>query len=256
MYEFRDLKPTTEQRVWLPSVAMNFNGTYIEHEIEGYQTLKVAGRETIGVELMSEETHEGTITVNDRLPHRELRITYKMESESNTALQDDFKHLRKVLTSNEEVPIRFHDEPDTVYFGRLSAMETVPDDKNNIISTFNIHCDSPYKFGELMVTNGNVTADTFYKTSPEKITVDINETVNKLEITNSNQRITATGTFNAGAEVAIYFEKEEVRMTVNDVEATYMIDLQSDLENFLLKEGQTITSPQGSVEVEMRERWL
>src|SRR5699024_3054354 len=105
-------------------------------------------------------------------------------------------------------------------------------------------------------TDGSVTIDTFYPTLPEQITLTIGSTTNKIEITNGGERITATGTFNAGSEVVIEFDKEEVTMSVNGSEATYMIDLQSDLENFLLEQGQTVTSEQGTIELRVRERWL
>ena len=54
----------------LPSVAMEFNGTIIENEIEGYRTLKVSGRETISNELVVESVHEGGITLDSHLPSR------------------------------------------------------------------------------------------------------------------------------------------------------------------------------------------
>ena len=254
--EFRQPTETETILKRLPSVAMEFNGGYIENELNGYETLKVSGRETIGVELISEPTHEGVITIDERLPHRELTITYELQADNNTEFQERFKALRKLLTTNEQVPIKFLDEPDTVYFGRLSAMETVPDNSNTIISTFTVICDSPYKFSDLVTTNGSVTIDTFYGTLPEQIEVLIGATTNKLEITNGDYRITATGTFNAGSKVVILFKKEEVTMTVNGTESTYMLDMQSDLENFLLKEGQAVTSKQGTIELKMRERWL
>ena len=51
MYSFRDTidKQYTQG---LPSEALNINGKYIENEIEGYQTLKVSGRELLDTELM------------------------------------------------------------------------------------------------------------------------------------------------------------------------------------------------------------
>ena len=252
------IQPTETETILkrLPSVAMEFNGKYIENELNGYETLKVSGRETIGVELISEPTHEGVITIDERLPHRELTITYELQADNNTEFQEQFKALRKLLTTNEQMPIKFLDEPDTVYFGRLSTMQTVPDDSNQIISTFTVVCDSPYKFSDLVTTNGSVEIDTFYPTLPEQIILTIDSTTNKIEITNGSEQITATGTFNAGSEVVIDFDKEEVTMTVNGTEATYMIDLQSDLENFLLEQGQTVTSEQGTIELKMRERWL
>ena len=240
----------------LPLMAMNFNGNYIEEEIPSYQTFKVTGREVISNELILEDVHEGTITLDNRLPQRELEVTYVLKRTTSEQLQADYKALRKLLTTNEQVPITFSDDPDTVYFGRLSAMDTVPDDSNTIVSTFVIHCDTPYKFSDLVTTNGSVEIDTFYPTLPEQITLTIDSTTNNIEITNGSERITATGTFNAGSEVVIEFDKEEVTMTVNGTEATYMIDLQSDLENFVLKQGQTVTSEQGTIELRMRERWL
>ena len=254
--EFRQPTETETILKRLPSVAMEFNGKYIENELNGYETLKVSGRETIGVELISEPTHEGVVTIDERLPHRELTITYEMKADNGTEFQERFKALRKLLTTNEQMPIKFLDEPDTFYFGRLSAMETVPDDSNIIISTFTIHCDSPYKFSDLVTTDGSVTIDTFYPTLPEQITLTIGSTTNKIEITNGSERITATGTFNAGSKVVILFKKEEVTMTVNGSEATYMIDLQSDLENFILQQGQDVTCKQGDITLKMRERWL
>ena len=240
----------------LPLMAMNFNGNYIEKEIPSYQTFKVTGREVISNELILEDVHEGTITLDNRLPQRELEVTYVLKRTTSEQLQADYKALRKLLTTNEQVPITFSDDPDTVYFGRLSAMDTVPDDSNTIVSTFVIHCDTPYKFSDLVTTNGSVEIDTFYPTLPEQIILTIDSTTNNIEITNGSERITATGTFNAESEVVIKFKKEEVIMTVNGAEATYMIDLQSDLENFLLKEGQTVTSTQGTIELKVRERWL
>lgn len=252
------IQPTETETILkrLPSVAMEFNGKYIENELNGYETLKVSGRETIGVELISEPTHEGVITIDERLPHRELTITYELQADNGTEFQERFKALRKLLTTNEQVPIKFLDEPDTAYFGRLSTMQTVPDDSNQIISTFVIHCDTPYKFSDLVTTNGSIEIDTFYPTLPEQIEVLIGATTNKLEITNGDYRITATGTFNAGSKVVILFKKDEVIMTVNGNEATYMIDLQSDLENFVLKQGQDVTCEQGDITLKMRERWL
>ena len=179
-----------------------------------------------------------------------------MEAETNELFQEQYKALRKLLTTDEEVPVKFADEPKTVYFGRLSAFGDVPDDKNHIVSTFIIHCDSPYKFGDLVATSGVVSIDTFYKTYPERIVLNVPTTRNNVEIRNGAERITATGTFNAGSEVVVKFEKEEVTMTVNGVEITYMIDFQSDLENFQLRQGQSVTSPHGTLTVEMRERWL
>lgn len=99
----------------LPLMAMNFNGNYIEEEIPSYQTFKVTGREVISNELILEDVHEGTITLDNRLPQRELEVTYVLKRTTSEQLQADYKALRKLLTTNEQVPITFSDDPDTVF---------------------------------------------------------------------------------------------------------------------------------------------
>ena len=257
MYSFKDLKKATgTETVQLPSVAINFNGKQLDTEIEAFQTLKVSGRETISVELETVDVRNGSLILDERLPHRELLVTYLMSSESNTAFQNAFKALRKLLTSDSEVPITFKDEPDTVYFGRLADFETVDDDSNTVVGTFKILCSSPFKYSNAVTTTGEVTIDTFYPTQPDSVTLTIGTTTNKIQIEHNGYTISATGTFNAGAEVVLKFNKEDMTMTVNDVDATYMIDLNSDFENFELEQGQSITSEQGTISLVARERWL
>lgn len=255
MYKFKDLIPTSGDSNQLPSVAINFNGKWLDNEIEAFKTLKVSGRETISVELDMVDVRNGSLVLDERLPHRNIVVTYLMDSNGNTAFQDDFKALRKLLTSDREIPIQFRDEPNTWYFGRLTAMETVDDDKNNVIGQFTIVCPLPFKFGDLK-TSSAVGIDTFYPTQPETITLTVAGTTNKIAIKHNGYTITATGTFNAGSKVVFYFDKEEMCMTVNGVESTYMVDLNSDFENFELKQGQSITSSSGTVTATMRERWL
>lgn len=257
MYSFKDLKKATgTDTVQLPSVAINFNGKQLDTEIEAFQTLKVSGRETISVELETVDVRNGSLILDERLPHRELLVTYLMASKSNTAFQNDFKALRKLLTTDNEVPITFKDEPNTVYFGRLADMETVDDDSNTVIGTFKIICSSPFKYSNAVTTTGAVTIDTFYPTQPDKITLTVGNTTNKIQIKHNGYTISATGTFNAGAKVVFNFAKEDMTMTVNGVESTYMIDLNSDFENFELKKGQSVTSTQGTISLVARERWL
>ena len=257
MYSFKDLKKTNStEMVQLPSVAINFNGKQLDTELESFQTLKVSGRETISVELETVDTKNGSLILDERLPHRELIITYLMSSKSNTAFQNDFKALRKLLTSNGEVPITFKDEPNTVYFGRLADMETVDDDSNSVIGTFKIICSSPFKYSNAVTTTGAVTIDTFYPTQPDSITLTISATTNKIQIKHNRYTISATGTFNTGAKIVLKYNKEDMTMTVNGVDATYMIDLNSDFENFQLKKGQSVTSTQGNISLIARERWL
>lgn len=238
----------------LSSVALNVNGKLIDKEIKGYRTLKVSGRETISNQLESVETKEGALIVDERLPARELKITYAMRAKNNKDLQQQFKELRKLLTG--DLKISFVDESGTFYWGKLSSMEVPPDHTHNLVSEFIIYCPSPFKYGPLEVTSGSVNIDTFYQPTPERIELSIPTTTNNILITNGTYEIKANGTFNAGSEVVLDFNKEDMRLLVNGVDSTYMLAMNSDLENFKLKQGQSLRSEQGSLQVYMRERWL
>lgn len=73
MYNFRDTTSDWHfHEEWLPTVAMNFDGGFIEHTVSGYRTLTVSGREMLGVELTTEDVANGCIVTEERLPAREL----------------------------------------------------------------------------------------------------------------------------------------------------------------------------------------
>ena len=254
MYNFTDVDESQSVENVLPSVAMNFNGLFIENEIEGYRTLTVSGRESISVELTSHSTKTGSITTNKRLPSRTLVVKYMLQERDNYSFQKKFKQLRKYLSSKSVVEIYFADEPDAFYFGQLSEMSEVPAETNFVVGTFSIHCDSPYKFGEMIQSSGLITVDTFYETQPDLIRLSLSAASSIVKVTNGNQTIQLNGNFSASDVIEI--NVQEGTVIKNGVDHTYTIALNSDFENFVLEEGQTVSSPQGSLTLFMRERWL
>lgn len=252
--DYTSLTDQSDQPAGLSSVALSLNGQTLDRVIEGYRTLKVSGRETLSQEIQPEEVPTGTLVLNNRLPAREITVTYNLKANDGTTLQQRFKKLRKHLTG--DLIISFRDEPKTYYLGLLSEMEAPPDHTNDKVGTFVLYCPDPYKFGPVQTTGGEVTIDTFYPTPPEQIKVSVTNTTNKLEVTDGNYTITATGTFNGGNDAIFRFDREAMTLTVAGEEATYMVDLNSDFENFRLTQGDTVRCPQGSVELKARERWL
>lgn len=254
MYEFIDIDGQQSVENVLPSAAMNFNGLFIENEIEGYRTLTVSGRESIGVELTSHSTQTGSLTTNKLLPSRTLVVKYLLKEQDNYSFQKKFKQLRKYLSSKSEVEIYFADEPDAFYFGQLSEMSEVPAETNFAVGTFSIHCDSPYKFGNLNQTNGSVTIDTFYETQPELVRLTLTSANSIVKVTNGKQAIQLNGNFSASDVIEI--DVQEGTVIRNGVDHTYTVALNSDFENFMIEEGQTVSSQQGSLTLFTRERWL
>ena len=253
MYEFIDINQH-QPSASLPSVAMSFNGIIIEDAILGYQTLTVSGREMIGVQLDTQSIRNGSLTLDRRLPSREIVVQYRLEAEDNYQFQKKFQLLRSLLHTTDKVEVFFVDEPDVFYQMELSGVDSVSNSSNTIVSSFTLHSDTPFKFGKPVVTNGDVTINTPYPTPAHEIRLLLSASTQLVTITNGTQEIRLDGNFATGEELVINTQQGTVMIGANDV--TYTVALNSDFENFTVEQGQTVTSPQGAIELRMRERWL
>lgn len=240
MYNFRDT--TSDWRFheeWLPTVAMNFDGGFIEHIVSGYRTLTVSGREMLGVELTTEDVANGCIVTDERLPARELVITYQLDANSSEELLTRFKQLESLLMTGKDVPIFFNDERDWVYYGRLSAVDSVPVESNSVVSTFTILCSDPKRYGrELTTSDGLIRHEG--KLIPLSIEFDIPSNTSYF-VSNGVHTIKGTST---STEVSTRIKIDFVTCeTYSNGKLDYkIIALDSDFENFTLENGMTITS--------------
>lgn len=238
----------------LPSVAMQFNGVFIEDELLGYRTLTVSGREMVGVELDTQSVKNGALTLDRRLPSRTLTIEYELKADDNYHFQKMFQQLRSILHTDGEVEIRFADEPDTFYYAQLSGVESVPNYTNHVKSIFTLHSDSPFKFGKVITSYGAVTINAPYPTPAHEIRLLLSASTQLVTITNGVQEIRLDGNFDSGEELVINTQQGTVMIGEQDV--TYTVALNSDFENFVIEQGQTVSSPEGAIELRMREWWL
>lgn len=240
MYNFRDT--TSDWRFheeWLPTVAMNFDGGFIEHIVSGYRTLTVSGREMLGVELTTEDVANGCIVTEERLPARELVIAYQLDADSSEELLTRFKQLESLLMTGKDVPIFFNDERDWVYYGRLSAVDSVPVESNSVVSTFTILCSDPRRYGrELTTSDGLIRHEG--KLIPLSIEFDTPSNTSYF-VSNGVQTIKGT---NTSTEVSTHVKIDFVTCeTYSNGKPDYkIIALDSDFENFVLENGMTITS--------------
>jgi predicted phage tail component-like protein len=237
----------------LPSVAMNFNGVYLEEALDGYSTLNVSGRELLGYDIQSERRSHGhgSIRYGKTLPSRTLTIQYRLKADSAEELQEKFDQLRRILYSTDIVPIQFRDEPGITYYGEFEGADSVPPDRLVVVSNFTLFCPEPFKWRNKVTTNGGVLIGTFYPTIPDKITVETDSATGSIDITNGEQTIQLRGQVNAGSIIEIDIANQDVK--VNGTERLDLIDLHSDFENFTIENGQTVTSTNGMLKIEMRE---
>lgn len=161
LYRFTD---TIERalRAELPSEALNFNGVFLENEIEGYRTLNVIGRETLESEIDSIETkaRHGARYRSRRYLPRVITVSYQLAARTATELMEKFNKLNFILDA-EEATLIFNDEPDKFFIG---TRQTLKPPKEGVLTTkgeIEFYCADPFKYSikeyEVTAEDGVIT---------------------------------------------------------------------------------------------------
>lgn len=148
LYGFRDTTDTSGTLGSnLPSEAMNFNGKFLENEINGYRTLTVSGRELIGSEFKAKEIEglDGTIWKEKYLKPRTITVKYQINASSNKEFRDAYNKMN-LLLSGEQVKIYFNDETDKYFIGTKTSNDEVDGGTNYVIGEIEIYCSDPRKY--------------------------------------------------------------------------------------------------------------
>lgn len=144
-YEFRDTTISSGYKESLPSEAFSIDGLYPETELSEtrYRTLQVMGREELVFDLYKSDSIygvDGEALINKRIPGRELTIKFKIEAQTAVQFAAAYRKLKGFL-SGEHRKIKFDDEPNLVYVGTLSAMDTPEPGQVRGTNTFTFFCD-------------------------------------------------------------------------------------------------------------------
>jgi predicted phage tail component-like protein len=169
MYEFVDTIQQTPGTL-LPSEAMNFNGVFIEDEIDGYRTLTVSGREGINTDISTFKLNRtrGSWVSSTTLPSRLLTVYYHLEASNPTELMHKWHRLNLLLAvnsrgvPNQNVEIFFRDDPEIVYYGIKENMELPTAGQTSVSSSFTLFCGDPVKYSKHNVSDilwGNAEID-------------------------------------------------------------------------------------------------
>lgn len=147
MYKFTDTNENNISKI-LPAEAMSFNGEFLENRIPGYRTLNVVGRELATTEIQSYQLgiRDGMRQVYSRIPERELIVKYKIDAPTNEDFRDRFNRLNVTLFSEKDVEIWFNDEPEMLWNGSKSDVDSVPEGVNHVVGTFTVSLSDPYKY--------------------------------------------------------------------------------------------------------------
>ena len=262
MYNFIDLNESQEIHS-LPSVAMEYDGYFLENEIKGYTTLKVKGREMLNIDIESEKPsgRNGSYITGQTLPARELTITYMLKTDSNEEFQYLYSLMMKKLLKIEDVAIRFIDQPKVFFYGRYSSTDDIPDDRNWVVSSFTIYCQDPYKYNEPVILLGDpltIGYLTHYSMKPDEIKIIVGSVATKITVDNvtTGRHIILNGTYAAGNEIKIRIPDNKI--TKNGQNIMNNLDPQeSDFHNFLINNGDVINvTPNSELSLTVRGRTL
>lgn len=237
----------------LPVSAMNYNGMYFEHFVEGYQTLSVVGREMLSLDIQTDSKNIGSHVWNTKLPSREITVNYLLTNRDPKKIMYNFRRLMNYLYTETDVDIFFNDERDVIYKGRYMASDEVPGDTYSFTSSFTILCPNPLKYAyNEIVSDGQITKQFNYNTLPSRIEVT-SEFSRDIELKNGDKVITMTN-IKQGDKVVFDFDKGQV--FVNGKNNTRFLDIKSDFENFYLINNQTITCNHDNIKIYYKEVML
>ena len=195
LYRFTD---TIERalRAELPSEALNFNGVFLENEIDGYRTLNVTGREALESEIDAIETkarHGARYRSRRHLP-RIITVSYQLSAKNATELMEKFNKLNHILDA-EEATLIFNDEPDKFFIGTRQALRPP---KEGVLSTkgeIEFYCADPFKYSvkEYEVREEDSAISTIYNgtvPNPPKFRIFAHGDIGFIELLKDTARIT------------------------------------------------------------------
>lgn len=149
----------------LPGEALFLNGKTLESLIQGYRTLYVKGRESLGadVQLTEQGRADGSAFNFKRYPERVLTVGFQIIADTNEEFRSKFNQLGSILNV-EQAQVIFNDEPDKFFIGTPGQIEEIEPGRNKITGEFEIVCADPFKYSveEKTATVQAGTPKTFY----------------------------------------------------------------------------------------------
>lgn len=158
MYGFINTNTHTSTTT-LPAEAVSLNGTYLENIIQGYRTLYVKGRESLGINLntYSVGSADGERLKGRRYPARTLTIGFQLLADTDAEFRQRFTQLNNIL-SLEEADFIFNDERDKFFTGHPIMDADIEAGRNNVVGEWKIYCTYPFKRSTVPVTLSSTDA--------------------------------------------------------------------------------------------------
>ena len=252
MYGYSKLEKNNNITVFEPSDNMSINGTPLNRLVDGYTHLTVTGRGLLGqtVKKSSVPGRRGVWVEDVSDDERQLEIKYKLEADTSPKMRDKFAKLNKILRTHASsgfLEITFKDEPEYVYYGYFSGADEIEEKSLSIISKFTLLVPDGYKKKQAQNSTGPIALSDALEVLPESITVTPTGTVNQVQIINGTKVLSFSGSYVAGNDLVITFGNEEVTAVYNGRNILSELERFSPLEQFTVKNGDTITAKNATV---------
>lgn len=263
MYGYSKLEKHDEIVAFEPSDNMTLNSIPIHQVVEGYRQLTVSGRGLVGqtVKTTSIAGRRGVWVEDISEPERVLEIKYQLTADSSADLRNKFNRLNEFLRSvsdgSKMLEVSFKDEPDYIYFAIFNGADAIEENALTVVSRFSLLVPDGFKKKRVQTSTGQIRLQDAKTVTPVSITVTTSKPTNEVKITNGRQTISFTGTFEANKDIVIEFKNDEVKATYKNRSILSQLDLFSDLENFKVRNFDTITALNATVkEVVWRDERL
>lgn len=247
MYGYSKLEKNNNITAFEPSDNMSINGTPLNQLVEGYRHLTVTGRGLLGqtIKKSSVPGRRGVWVEDVSDDERQLEIKYKLEADTSSKMRDKFAKLNKILrtqASSGFLEITFKDEPEYVYYGYFSGADDIEEKSLSIISKFTLLVPDGYKKKQAQNSTGPIALSDSLEVLPESIMVTPTGTVNQVQIINGTKVLSFSGSYAAGKDLVVTFGNEEVTAVYNGRNILSELEKFSPLEQFTVKNGDTITA--------------
>lgn len=259
MYGYSRLEKHDDIVATTPSDNMSINGRPVNEIVEGYRQLSVSGRGLIGCEVKTTSIagRRGVWIEEISEPSRVLEIKYQLEAKTSEELREKFDKLNLFLrttNSSNLLEVTFKDEPNFTYFAIFNGADNFEENSKSIVSRFSLLVPDGYKKSRLKESVGQIELTGAFEVMPEKIVVTTTKTTNTVRVTNGRQTISFTGAYDVNQDITILFETNEVKALYKGRNILSELDLFSDLENFKVRNLDTVSATNATVkEVKWRD---
>lgn len=248
MYNYASLgKLDREVATLEPSDNLIINGQPLNNLVEGYRHLTVTGRGLLGRNVSTTKVpgRRGVWVDDFSDEERTLEIKYQLKADTSAQMRDKFAKLNKILRtpgSSGFLEISFMDEPEYIYYGYFNGADSFEETSLSIVSKFSLLIPDGYKKKRPQNSTGPISLVDAVEVLPESITVTPSKVTDRVQIVNGSKVISFSGSYAPGQDIVISFDPDEVKATYGNRNILSELDRFSPLEQFKVKNGDTITA--------------